>query len=58
MTCHKCGSRLSLDYLKGNICPLCETDLRSDTILGRLKSFDERIAQTKKQYRQALEEAR
>lgn len=58
ITCPKCGSRLSLDYLKGNICPLCETDLRSDTVLSRLKSFDERIVQAKKQYRQALEEAR
>lgn len=35
-----------------------ETNLRSDTILGQLKSFEECIAQTKKQYRQALEEAR
>ena len=58
ITCPKCGSRLSWDYLKGNTCPLCETDLRSDTVLSRLKSFDERIVQAKKQYRQALEEAR
>ena len=50
ITCPKCSSRLSLDYLNGNERPLCETNLRSDTILGQLKSFEECIAQAKKQY--------
>lgn len=38
--CKKCGSKLSKIYVQGNICPLCNTDLRSDTIVARLKKYD------------------
>ena len=40
VTCPCCESRLSLSYLRGQKCPLCGTDLRSNTVLSRIKKFD------------------
>lgn len=50
ITCPKCKSRLSLAYLNGNICPLCRTDLRSDTVKNRIKAFDSKIKECEKKY--------
>lgn len=41
--CSKCGSKLSREYLKGNRCPLCGSDLRAESTLERIASFDKRI---------------
>lgn len=40
ITCPCCDSRLTLSYLRGQKCPLCDTDLRSPTVLSRIKKFD------------------
>lgn len=42
ISCHKCGSKLAREYLKSDRCPLCYTDLRSDTTLETLKKYEER----------------
>lgn len=39
--CKKCGSKLSSKYLTSNYCPLCKEDLRSATIIERLKKLNE-----------------
>lgn len=41
ITCSCCGSRLTLSYVKGQKCPVCNTDLRSQSVLKRIKKFDE-----------------
>lgn len=48
--CPKCGSRLALAYMNGNHCPLCETDLRSNTVLNKIKWYDEKIKECDKKY--------
>ena len=45
--CPKCGSKLNKEYIVGERCPLCRTDLRSKTTLEKLKWYDEKIADYK-----------
>lgn len=37
--CPKCGSKLNKEFLVGEICPLCKTDLRSKTTLDKLRWY-------------------
>lgn len=41
--CPCCGSKLARTRLRSNTCPLCATDLRSETTLKRLSRYNERI---------------
>jgi hypothetical protein len=41
--CPKCGSKLNRERMRGNDCPLCYSDLRSESTLNRLASYDKRI---------------
>lgn len=52
--CPKCGSRLSRERMRGNDCPLCWTDLRSESTLKKLASYDERI----KEYNSKIDQER
>ena len=52
ITCPKCGSRLNLAYMKSDFCPLCRTDLRSQTVLSHIEKYDKDIADKEKQYRE------
>lgn len=52
--CSKCGSKLSREMLRSEKCPLCYTDLRANTTLERLSSFDSRV----KEYRKKIDEER
>ena len=47
--CSSCGSKLSKHHLKGNTCPLCGNDLRSQTTMDTLKRYEERIKTLKEQ---------
>lgn len=38
--CQCCGSKLNKDRLRNDRCPLCLTDLRAESTLERIKSFD------------------
>lgn len=40
--CRKCGSKINREYVKSNFCPVCRTDMRSDTTLARLKGYKEK----------------
>lgn len=42
--CKGCGSRLRVELLDGNRCPLCGEDLRSKTVHKTLDRWQERIA--------------
>ena len=41
--CAKCGSKLSKQHLKSDKCPVCSADLRAESTLERIASFDNRI---------------
>lgn len=42
VTCKGCNSKLNKDYIKGNFCPLCRTDMRSETTQKRLAAMREK----------------
>ena len=50
--CPRCGSKLSRERLYGNNCPLCGKELRAQSTLERLKGYDNRISEYKKQIAQ------
>lgn len=41
--CPKCESKLNKDFFRGDNCPLCRTDLRSNTTLDKLKWYADKI---------------
>ena len=43
VVCKGCGSKLSKDLLKDNICPLCKIDMRSDATLNKIAKLKENI---------------
>ena len=49
--CSGCGSKLNREKLRSEKCPLCYKDLRADSTLERLASFDNRV----KGYREKIE---
>lgn len=38
--CPECKSKLNLSYIRGEKCPLCNTDLRPASTIERIKKFD------------------
>lgn len=46
--CPHCGSKIARDYLRSDRCPVCGTDLRSETVLKRIDSYDAKIAELDK----------
>lgn len=40
--CPNCGSKLNRSRIRGQVCPLCLVDLRSQSTLTRLRGFDEK----------------
>lgn len=49
--CPHCGSKLSREYLVSNSCPLCRTDLRSDTVLSRIAGYKTKMSEWEKKIR-------
>ncbi len=41
--CSECGSKLARNRLRGEICPVCGTDLRSKTTLETIKGYEDKI---------------
>lgn len=53
--CPKCGSKLFREYLQSEFCPLCRTDLRSQTTLDALANYHKRIEKAKDQLQEEKE---
>lgn len=47
--CRCCGSKLKIDLVPGETCPLCSTDLRSPSILEDLKALEDKFFNAKKE---------
>ena len=53
--CAKCGSKLSKQYLRGDKCPVCYSDLRAESTLERIANFDKRIKEYKDKIKVIME---
>lgn len=50
VSCPKCMSKLNKEYLKTDKCPVCRSDMRSDTTKATLERYQKKIASLKKEY--------
>lgn len=50
VSCPKCMSKLNKDYLKNDKCPVCHSDMRSDTTKATLERYKKKITSLKKEY--------
>jgi len=57
ITCPKCKSRLALAYLRGEHCPLCNTELRSNTFVLRMEKYDDKLKELDKKYKEEKRKA-
>lgn len=46
--CPRCQSKLSRKHLRSDLCPVCRTDLRSATVLGRIQGYKDKIFEWEK----------
>lgn len=51
--CKNCGSKLKISLIKGEICPLCRTDLRSPTTIETLKKYIDKSKELTKEIKLA-----
>lgn len=50
--CSNCGSKLSIDYLHTEKCPLCNTDLRPESTIEKIKWYDKKVKECKEKYKE------
>lgn len=50
--CKMCGSKLKREYLRSNKCPLCGSDLRSESVIKKLGDYDVKLDDLGKKYRE------
>lgn len=41
--CRNCGSKVNREYLRHCLCPVCHTDLRSSSVLERLRKYENQL---------------
>lgn len=52
VSCPNCKSKFKRDLLKNDYCPLCRTDMRSNTTLSTIKNYESKVKELKKQYKE------
>lgn len=59
ITCKTCNSKLNRDYYWAKIskCPVCNSDMHTNTYLERMQGYDEKINRLKKEISQLEKEA-
>ena len=50
--CKNCGSKLSTKYINSNLCPMCRTDLRPESILNTISSLKTKEKELSKKIRE------
>lgn len=46
--CRCCGSKINKQYLWDNHCPVCKSELRSETVIKTIHAYDKKIAELEK----------
>lgn len=57
VTCEDCGSKLNVERLRSMrtcTCPLCRNDMRSETVLNRIKAYDAKIKELRGKHATAM----
>jgi len=49
--CSNCGSKVAKKYLRSERCPVCGSDLRSESTLKKIKELNDKVIQTREEYR-------
>lgn len=52
VTCKKCGSRMKINLLDSDICPICGNVMRSETTLKNIEKMHQRLLKLDKQIRE------
>lgn len=55
MTCKCCGEKIILEKLRGNVCPKCKKDLRSDSDIKRAENLYARIVKKRQELKKETE---
>ena len=50
--CQRCGSKINREYLRNDHCPICHAELRSETVIKTIKSYDRKILNMEKKLRE------
>lgn len=53
ITCTKCDSRIAKDWVEGEVCPVCENDLRSAYIPEQIATYEAKMEELRGDYAQA-----
>lgn len=55
MTCKCCGEKIIFEKLRGNVCPKCKKDLRSDSDIKRAENLYSRITKKRQELKKETE---
>lgn len=58
VTCRNCGSKLAVEYLKGNTCPLCQEDIRPKPVIQKVEEQREKDLACQKELNRLLKKYR
>ena len=50
--CQCCGSKINREYLRNDHCPICRAELRSETVIKTIKSYDCKILNMEKKFQE------
>ena len=50
--CKRCGSKLSIKHLKGNVCPLCWADLRPKSELDAISKLRQKVREMEERFKE------
>ena len=53
--CSNCGSKVAKKYLRSDRCPVCGSDLRSESTLKKIKEYESRIIKARDEFREEQE---
>lgn len=54
VSCSSCGSKINKEYLRNDHCPVCRSDLRSESVIKTICSYDNKIAELEERLREEI----
>ena len=58
ITCKHCGSKIATKYIKTNICPVCRTDMRPQSVLQSIENAQKKHAELLRQMKEEEKKAK